>query len=317
MLGALLLTGVFYSLTNETFFTSVNLGQIALQASPVMLVALGMTVVIISGGIDLSVGAAAGFSSVVAVWLITNHVLPVPLAALAAVAAGASIGLLNGALVIGLRIPDFIATLATMTSLQGLSYVVSGGFTIRANNADLGLFAAQIGDTPFSVPIVIMIATTVLIFVILAHTPIGRNWYAVGGGRDVARLAGMQVGPVSISAYVACGVCAAIAGLIEAARTQAGSPVIGTGWELQAITIVVLGGANLFGGTGGPLGTILAGLLLASLDNWIALQAFPDWVGLLVRGATLIVVVAVVQSQLLHRRTVQRDATALGAQAVP
>jgi ribose/xylose/arabinose/galactoside ABC-type transport system permease subunit len=307
--AALAASWAVYGLTNNTFLLPQNFGNIGVAATPIVLVSLGMTMVIVSGGIDLSVGAAAGFASVVSVWLMTNHVASVPVAVLIALGAGAAIGLVNAALVVIARLPDFIATLATMTSLQGLSYIVSGGFTIRANNPQLGSLAGNVGPA-VPVPLLIMAGAFLLVLLVMHYTTIGRSFYAIGGGRDIARLAGLQVGRISTAAYVMSGVLAAAAGVIAAARTQAGSPGIGTGWELQAITVVVLGGASLFGGSGSVVGTLLAGLLLASLDNWIGLQAFPAWAGEAVRGLTLIAVVAVTQGQWWKRRAAWRQSTA-------
>ena len=309
MLGFVLAAGLVFALTNPTFLTVQNVRNIGVQSSMTILVALGMTIVIVSGGIDLSVGAVAAVASVVSVWLITNHVTAVLAALGAAVVATAALGLVNGLAIAYLRIPDFIATLAMMTSLRGAAYLISGGFTIRANDPQLGELAnGSIG--PFPLPVLIVVAAFALSHGLLRHTPLGRWLYAVGSGRDTARLAGLPVARIAIIAYVASGLLAGVAGLIAAARTQAGSPIIGTGWELQAITIVILGGTNLFGGSGSVTGTLLAGLLIGELNNWVSLQAYPDWAQGLVQGLILIAAVALSQRHLRARQRAARQRAA-------
>lgn len=294
LLVCILAAGVIFSMTNETFLTTRNLFNIGVQSSMILLVAFGMTVVIISGGIDLSVGSMAALAGVSTVWFITNTGLPTPLAMLAGLGVGGLVGVFHGLIIVQLGVPSLIATLATLTALRGVAFLVSGGYTIRATDPQLR-FLANGSVGPIPLPILITAIGLVLIHVMLAHTILGRSFYAIGGNRQAARLAGINVRAVSIAAYVVCAVLAAAAGLIAASRTASGSPIIGSGWELQAVGIVILGGANLFGGSGGVMGTVLAGLFLSMINNWMSLEGFGTTLQGLVFGALLILIVAINQ----------------------
>lgn len=296
MLVALIVVLAIFGITNDVFLSPENLGTVADFASPILIVAFGMTVVMIAAGIDLSVGAVAAFVSVVVVWLTNNEVVPLPVAMIVGILVGVGLGMVNGLLVVLFRIPDFIATLAMLTLLRGAAYILSGGFTIRATDTQIAALSGEIGDLGLPVPVVIMGVVFIATWLMLRFSSFGRSLYAAGGSREVARLVGLRVSRLTVSAYIICAGFAALAGLIEASRTRAGSPVIGSGWELAAITIVVLGGTNLFGGRGGVVGTLLAGLMLGALDNWIGLQAYPAWASGLIRGSLLIIVVAIAMS---------------------
>lgn len=287
----ILVAGTVFSLTNETFLSTQNLFNIGVQSSMILLIALGMTIVIISGGIDLSVGSMAALAGVSVVWFITNTGLPTPLAMLAGLGAGCLVGLFHGLVISRLGVPSLIATLATLTALRGFAFLISGGYTIRATDPQLR-FLANGSVGPIPAPILITIAGLILVHGVLAHTVLGRSFYAIGGNPQASRLAGINVRAVSTSAYVICAVLAAAAGLIAASRTASGSPIIGSGWELQAVGIVILGGAHLFGGSGGVLGTILAGIFLSMINNWMSLEGFGATLQGFVFGALLILIVA-------------------------
>jgi ribose transport system permease protein len=292
--------GVVFALTSPYFLTVTNLSNIAVQSSMILLIAFGMTVVIITGGIDLSVGSAAAVVAVCTVWLIAHGSVAAPLAIVIGVGAGALIGATNGVIISKLRVPDFIATLAMLTGLRGVAFLIAGGFAIRSTDPQLAFVAnGQIGPIP--VPILAVAVAFVAVHVMLAHTTFGRALYAVGGNRHAARLAGLSITRPKIGAYVIAGTLTAIAGIIGASRTAAGSPILGTGWELQAIAIVILGGTNLFGGAGGVTGTLLAGLLLGMTNNWMSLTGLSWWLQGVVVGTLLILVVALNQRQLRRR----------------
>jgi ribose/xylose/arabinose/galactoside ABC-type transport system permease subunit len=312
LLAIVIAAGAFFAVTNDVFLTSGNLRNISVQSSMIMLVSLGMTVVIITGGIDLSVGSAAALASVTAVGLTGGHDLSAGFAVVAALAVGVGVGVLNGSMVSFMRIPDFIATLGMLTALRGLAFIVSGGFAIRSQDSALSWFGTgEVAGVP--APALITAVAFVLVGLLLSGTTLGRAFYAVGGNRETARLAGLRVGQVTTLAYVLCGLLAALAGLVLTGRTGSGSPQAGTGWELQAVAITILGGTNLFGGRGNVFGTLLAGLFIGMLNNWLSLQGYDSWVGDVVLGGILITVVTVnererrrrARSSLVRRRAMR------------
>jgi ribose transport system permease protein len=288
---AILLFGAFAALTHGSFLTLGNLENVAVQSSMILLVGFGMTVVIIAGGIDLSVGSTAAVVGVTTVWLLQEGGLAALPAFALAIALGALVGLVNGAAVVWLRVPGIIVTLGAMTALRGVAFLLAGGYAVRSTDPSLA-FIAQGSVVGIPLPILIVLAAVALVHLLLGHTTFGREFYAVGGNSQAARLAGLNIRLITLAAYVICATLAAVAGLIAASRTQAGSPIIGIGWELEAVAIVVLGGANLFGGAGRVLGTLLAGLLLGMIKNWISLQAISSAIEGIVTGTLLIVIVA-------------------------
>ena len=179
---------------------------------------------------------------------------------------GGLAGVISGSLVAFLAIPDFVATLAMMGIARGAGLVMTGGYTIRSDHPALQtIYVEQAG--PVRVAVVLVLVLAIVTHILLAHTSLGRSFYAVGGSRHAARLAGISVQRVKVASYVLCGLLAAVGGLIAASRLGSGSPSIGVGWELQAVAIVILGGANLMGGEGTVLGTVLAAILVGMIDN--------------------------------------------------
>lgn len=314
LLASVAAAGLLFTLTSGYFFTVTNLSNIAVQSSMILLISFGMTAVIISGGIDLSVGSAAAVVAVCTVWLISHSPIPAPVAMLLGLGIGAMIGLVNGLVVSWLRIPDFIATLAMMTGLRGVAFLIAAGFAIRSTNPQLAFIAnGQLGPVP--TPIVVVAVAFIVVHVMLTHTTLGRTFFAVGGNSSAARLAGVSIARAKVAAYMLSGFLTAAAGIIGASRTAAGSPILGTGWELQAIAIVILGGTNLFGGSGSVVGTLLAGLLIGMTNNWMSLTGLSWWLQGVVVGTLLIFVVAVNQRQMRQRlsslhREMRRDVVA-------
>jgi ribose/xylose/arabinose/galactoside ABC-type transport system permease subunit len=300
LLGVVVLAGAVFAATNDIFLTGGNLRNIGVQSSMILLVALGMTVVIIAGGIDLSVGSCAALVSVTAVGLSADHGVAPALAVVAGLAVGLAVGLLNGAMVSLVRIPDFIATLGTLTALRGLAFIASGGFAIRSTDPRLSWFGSgEIAGLP--APVVLTVVAFVLVGLMLRTTTLGRAFFAVGGNRETARLAGLNVGRTTAAAYVACALFAALAGLVLTGRTGSGSPQAASGWELQAVAIAILGGTNLFGGRGGVVGTLLAGLFIGMLNNWLSLQGYESWIGDVLLGSLLIAVIALNERERRRR----------------
>jgi ribose transport system permease protein len=291
ILAVTVLAAAILSLASPDFLTLANLANIGVQSSMGLIVAVGMTVVIISGGIDLSVGSLASLVGMTSVWLLVSTELPAGLCLAIGLCVGPVIGILHGGLVVALRIPGIIVTLGSMTALRGLASLFANGAAIQSPNPVLAEIAwGRVAGLP--VPIVVVAIVAVGAHLFLSHSAPGRALYAVGGNPTAARVAGIKVGRAVILAYAISGLTAAIAGLIAASRTAAGSPIVGLGWELKAVAVAILGGAHLFGGSGRILGTVLAGVLVAVIENGMSLLSVSSWVEGCLVGGLLVAVVA-------------------------
>ena len=286
-------------------FASVdNLLNIARSISINAILAAGMTFVILTAGIDLSVGSIVAVSGVVGVLTAMND-MPSPVAVLIGVLAGAAAGLINGMLTAYLSLAAFIVTLGTMTFMRGLAYTMTDGQPIVSstlNFRDLG--NGYIAGIP--VPVVVMAIVYLVSWFILERTRYGRHIYAVGGNPEAARLAGVNVKRVITSVYVLGGACAGLAGVIFAARVVSAQPTAGTGYELDAIAAVVLGGTSLMGGRGRIYGTLIGAIILGVLSTGLILMNVPFFTQLLIKGAVIILAVAIdslKQRPLRLRRT--------------
>ena len=268
-----------------------NLLNIARAISINAILAAGMTVVILTGGIDLSVGSTVAVSGVVAVIAAIAGV-PAPLAVLLGMAVGALCGLVNGWLTAYLALAPFIVTLGTMTFLRGLAYTITDGQPIVSsslNFRDLG--NGYVGPIP--VPVIVMVVVYAVIWFVLERTRYGRHVYAVGGNAEAAKLAGVRVKRVITSVYVLAGACAGLAGVIFAARVISAQPTAGTGYELDAIAAVVLGGTSLAGGRGRIVGTLIGSIILGVLSTGLILMNVPFFTQLLIMGVVIILAVAI------------------------
>jgi len=268
-----------------------NLLNIARAISINAILAAGMTVVILTGGIDLSVGSTIAVSGVVAVIAAIAGV-PAPLAVLTGMAVGALCGFVNGWLTAYLALAPFIVTLGTMTFLRGLAYTITDGQPIVSsslNFRDLG--NGYVGPIP--VPVIIMVVVYAVVWFVLERTRYGRHVYAVGGNAEAAKLAGVRVKRVVTSVYVLAGACAGLAGVIFAARVISAQPTAGTGYELDAIAAVVLGGTSLAGGRGRIVGTLIGSVILGVLSTGLILLNVQFFTQLLIKGAVIILAVAI------------------------
>ena len=295
-LVALVLVCIAGTARYEAFLTLGNLSNLLRQNSMLGLIALGMTFVILSGGIDLSVGAVMAVAGVVAAMLAPHGAA---LAVLGGVGAAIVLGLINGLLIAKARIQPFIVTLAMLIAARGVALAVTAeqDITIAAAAGGLtGLGRGSIGPVP--TPIVVLVLAYVLGAFVLRYTTFGRHVYAVGDNTDAARLMGLRVDRVVITTYALSGALSGLAGVILAARLGAGQPVAGTGWELDAIAAVVVGGTLLTGGQGGAGSTLIGVLLLSAIFNLFNLEGtISPWWQWVLRGAFLIGVV-VVQSRV-------------------
>jgi ribose transport system permease protein len=300
-LAVLLAIVTIGSLRNPEFLDAENLSNILRQNAVLGLVAVGMTIVIISGGIDLSVGSVMSFTSVLSVVLAR---FGLPVAILLPIAAGACLGFLNGQVVANLRIAPFIATLAMLLALRGLTIAVFGEETVPISghrDAFVALGRATVAGVPVQVPV--MFGAFLLGFLVLRYTRFGRAVHAIGGSEDSARLLGLRVERTKILVYGISGGLAGFAGVLFALRISAGMTNYGLGLELDAITAVALGGTLLTGGVGGVGGTLVGVLLLGSLFNVFNLDAsLNSFLQKVARGLLLTIVVVLQGSLLLRRR---------------
>jgi ribose transport system permease protein len=305
-LAALILVCIFASvrygtfLDNGSFLTAQNLLNVIAQNSMVGLIALGMTFVILTGGIDLSVGSLLAVGGVIAAALAGQNFV---IALIAAVGATALLGLINGLVIARVRIQPFIVTLAMMIAARGMALRVAHEKPIEIKNMSAGfrwLWQGEIGPLP--VPILILIVGYAIGWLVLNHTRFGRHVYALGDNEEAARLMGLNVGRVTLGVYTLSGALAGLAGMILASRLSSGQPVAGVGFELDAIAAVVVGGTLLTGGQGGAGSTLVGVLLLGVLFN--ILNNEGDWIGSywqgVLRGIFLLAVV-IIQNRLSRR----------------
>jgi ribose transport system permease protein len=299
ILVALIVLVATLSLLAPSFLSQYNLSVVARQASFVGLVALGQTLVLLIGGIDLSVGAAAGLSAIVGSLLLTKAGLH-PYAVIPATAAfGMVLGCINGFFVGRLRLNPFIVTLASWEIFAGLTLVITKGYPIRPLGETFRVFGQ---GTLFGIPVPVLIficAGAVLTWV-LAQTRFGRNIYAVGGNREAAELVGIRVWRVEFFVFGLAGLCAALAGILYASRMDSGQPSVGEGWLMGAITAAILGGTSLRGGQGTIVGTIFGALLMAVLANGIVLMNVSGYWERVIVGSVVLIAVFV---DLVRRRS--------------
>ncbi|MBT2526010.1 substrate-binding domain-containing protein [Streptomyces sp. ISL-99] len=268
-LSALVVLVVAMSLLSGDFLTTQNLLNVGVQAAVTAILAFGVTFVIVSAGIDLSVGSVAALSATVLAWTATSEGVPVWIAVILAVATGIACGLVNGALVSYGKLPPFIATLAMLSIGRGLSLVISQGSPIPFPES-----VSVLGDTLggwLPVPVVVMVVMGLLTALVLGRTYIGRSMYAIGGNEEAARLSGLRVKRQKLVIYALSGLFAAVAGIVLASRLASAQPQAAQGYELDAIAAVVIGGASLAGGVGKASGTLIGALILAVLRNGLNL----------------------------------------------
>ncbi|MFJ4472363.1 substrate-binding domain-containing protein [Streptomyces sp. NPDC089424] len=268
-LTALIVLVIALSALSGDFLTADNLLNIGVQAAVTAILAFGVTFVIVSAGIDLSVGSVAALSATVLAWSATSEGVPVVLAVLLAVATGIACGLVNGFLISYGKLPPFIATLAMLSVARGLSLVISQGSPIAFPDS-----VSHLGDTLggwLPVPVLVMIVMGLITAFVLARTYLGRSMYAIGGNEEAARLSGLRVKKQKLAIYALSGLFAAAAGIVLASRLSSAQPQAAQGYELDAIAAVVIGGASLAGGTGKASGTLIGALILAVLRNGLNL----------------------------------------------
>ena len=303
ILGALFLMLLVLTICIPQFRDIQNLTNITRNFSFVGIVAMGMTCVILTGGIDLSVGSVWGMTAVIVAYLLT-HGWPVPLAILGSLVAAAGIGLLNGLCITQLKMSPFVPTLATLAIARSLALIVTHGRPISIFGDEYQSFLWIGGGDIFGIPnpFIIFIIVSLFFWILLSRTVWGRYVYAVGGNERTARLTGLRVDRLKIIVYILSALVAGIAGLTQYSYLSSVTADLGTGEELAVIAATVIGGANLAGGEGTILGTIIGAIILEVLRNGLLLFGIdPYWQGVFV-GAVIILAVSIDYFRKLLRR---------------
>lgn len=293
IIGALLVLCVFLSVfprTREIFPTTKNLFNVLRQNSTNLYLACGMLMVIILGGIDLSVGSIIALSGCVAAGCVSRYGLPLIVALIAGLLVGVLVGMFNGLVICKTTIPPFIVTLATMNIAKGFAYVYTGGSPVRVVTKEWQFIGAgYIG--PFPTPVVILLVVLIITAIIMNKTKLGRHIYAVGGNPMAASFSGINTAKVKFFVHTYSGFMAGLAGVVLASRMYSGQPTAGDGAEMDAIAAVVVGGTSMAGGSGKIGGMIIGGLIIGVLNNGLNLLNVNSFWQYVVKGIVILLAV--------------------------
>jgi ribose transport system permease protein len=280
------------ALTTPRFLDPGNLGNLALQVSITALVAIGSTIVIFAGGIDLSPGSAIALLTMVFAVMVKMAGVPFPLGILATLLLGCALGAVNGAVTAYARIPSFITTLAALSAFKGLAFTLNNGSPVFQVSPLLeGLFYGRLLGVPL--PLAYVVLFFVAASYLMRHTRLGRSIYAVGGNPRAAHLSGIDVRRTQFLTFTIAGFMTAVGAILMAARLNSGSPNYGAGLELQAIAAAVIGGASLAGGRGHVVATLFGALTITIVQNGLNLNAVPTSLQSIVIGAIILVAVGI------------------------
>ncbi|MDQ3900609.1 MAG: ABC transporter permease [Actinomycetota bacterium] len=297
--AAVVVLFIYLSFASDAFISANNLINIGVQSAVVAIIAIGMTIVIITAGIDLSVGSVAALSGVLGALLVVQYGVPVPLAIVGGAATGALAGVVNGVLVTQAGMAPFIATLGMLSVARGLVYIVTGSVAVSGAPPEFKLLGqGRLGALPL--PILALVIVTLAGHFVLTRTKLGRYAYAMGSNIKAARLSGIPVKRYLSIVYIISGTLAGIAGMIAASRVDSGQPNFGIGLELDVIAATVIGGASLFGGEGTVIGTLLGALLIALIRNGSVLLDINTFYQQVIIG--VIIWIAVYWDQYRRRR---------------
>lgn len=287
---SLALLFVVLSVASPYFLTATNLSSVVRQTAVINIMALGMTLVIVAGGIDLSVGSILAFSGVVGTMTMVSHD-SVLLGIAAGIACGALWGCANGLMIASLKIPPFIVTLGSLGIVRGLTLVISGGLPVVGLPKEHGFLGeGMFGPVPFV--LVVLVVCAILTHIALHSTKLGRYTYAIGSNEAAAVYAGIPVARYTVAIYALCGLLTGLAGMIETSRLMTGQPTAGVTYELQVIAAVVIGGGSLTGGEGTVIGTLIGAFIMGLLSNGSDLLGVnPYWQQVII-GAIIILAVA-------------------------
>lgn len=308
--GALIVIGGYLTIASPYFFTASNLVNVVVQTAVTAVIACGMTMVIVSAGIDLSVGSVAALAGVLGAKMMVQAHAAWPVAVVAGLAVGLLCGAGNGLLVAKVRLAPFIATLGMTSVARGLTYIATGAVAVYGvPEAFKILGGGNLGPIP--VPLIILVGVALASHLVLTRTRLGRYTYAIGSNAEAARLSGIPVGRFLVLVYCLQGLLAGFGGMIAASRTNSGQPNFGVGLELDVIAAAVIGGASLFGGQGTIVGTLLGAFLIELIRNGSVLLGIDVFTQSVIIG--LIIWLAVAWDQLRRRRLTQRRGGAPGA----
>lgn len=287
----LLILVILLSILSENFFSFSNFFNILRQSAVIGIIAVGQCIIIISGGIDLSVGSNMAFVGCLIAVATTQWGIPPALAIAMGMGAGAAIGLFNGFVITKLRLQDFIATLGTMTTIKGLALLTTGGVPISGIPESLMVLG---GGKAMGLPVsaLVFAAVAVLGIVLLKHTLFGRNIYAIGGNKEAAKVSGIHVDRTKIGTNVVCGLCCGLAGVVMLGRLYSANALMGEGLELNSIAAVVLGGTSMKGGSGSIGGTIIGVITIGILNNGLDMLNVSAFWQSFILGLVIIGVVA-------------------------
>ncbi len=282
---------LIFSLLSENFLTANNMINLFRQIAINGLIAIGMTLVITTGGIDLSVGSILGLTAMVTAFLMVSGISPF-IAILVCLGLGALLGFINGYIIAQYKLQAFIVTLATMTTFRGVTYVICGGKPIsNISDSVLFTFIGKGSLLGIPIPIFIFFIAFIIAYIVLNKTVFGRNVYATGGNETAAKLSGVDIKNTHIKVYVISGLLAALAGLILISRLNSAQPTLGDGYELDAVAAVVIGGTSLAGGRGRISGTLVGILILGIISNGLNIIGISSFYQEIVKG--LIILIAV------------------------
>jgi len=290
---------VVFSFATSAFLSFRNLLNVLDQVTVLGILSVGMTAVIILGGIDLSVGSVLAFSMMIMGWLSHDMNLPLSVAAVLALLIGALCGWVNGLLVTRAKLPAFIATLSMMTIARGLANIITDGRQIVGYPDWFDSLATLRYFGFLSLTVALAIVLVVASWIFLRYRAAGRSLYAIGGSAEVARLAGIRVRQMTTWVYIASGLLSGLAGIVLASRLDSSQPSAGLGYELDAIAAVVIGGASLSGGVGGIGGSVLGVLIIGVLHNGLNLTGVSPFIQQVIIG---VVIALAVSSDTLRRR---------------
>lgn len=311
-LGIILaVTLVSFQLLNPNYLSVGNITNIFIAASSAGIVAVGQTYLMISGHMDLSSGAVAAFSGVLAATLLKNGMNPLA-AIIIVLAAGIAIGILNGFLVTVLRFNHFIATLATQYIFRGFAFILCDGKSVYVKDRVFASLGSRIMNNTIPISVLIMLAVMLVFGIILARTRFGRSTYMVGGNANAARLAGISERKTKMILFSICGCMSSLAGIIIAARMQSGQPASSDGLEFDAITGAVLGGVGLMGGTGDMIGCLIGLLIMTGFNNGLQVLNVQSFWQKVARGLLLIIALG-----LDYARTVQSQKVKINRTETP
>ncbi|MDR2052505.1 MAG: ABC transporter permease [Treponema sp.] len=285
--SGLFLLGLVFTILSPYFFSVNNLLTVATQTAVIAIIAVGQTYVLITGGIDLSIGSNIALSAMVA-GLVMRANLPVPLAVLSGLVTGLASGAVSGTLVAFGNIPPFIATLGTMTVARGLSFTLTQAIPISGLPKTFTTFWGTGSTLGIPNPVIIMVILVLVFAFILAKTKLGRHVYATGSNFEAARLSGVNTRKVLITVYVFSGLLAAFAGLIMAARIISAQPSAGDGYELDAVASSVIGGTSTMGGEGTVAGTFIGAFVIGVLRNGLNLIGVSPFIQKIVIGIVIV-----------------------------